>query len=114
MTEYQCHELVALDRPLATKEMGELRAISTRDEISRFLLRLLEDLVAAHTLVMGDGSENAAERSDAKRAMGGDRDALVRRQCDAAEVRRNLHTVARSSSRTRCRRMCLGMALSKL
>ncbi len=34
MSEYQCYEFVALDRPLATKQMAELRAISTRAEIS--------------------------------------------------------------------------------
>ena len=34
MSEYQCYELVALDRPLAAKQMAELRAISTRAEIS--------------------------------------------------------------------------------
>ncbi len=32
MSEYQCYELVALDRPLTAK--AELRAISTRAEIS--------------------------------------------------------------------------------
>ncbi|MBI4952968.1 MAG: hypothetical protein HY908_13120 [Myxococcales bacterium] len=34
MSEYQCYEFVALDRPLTAKQMGELRAISTRAEIS--------------------------------------------------------------------------------
>lgn len=34
MSEYQCYEFVALDRPLTSKEMVELRAISTRAEIS--------------------------------------------------------------------------------
>jgi hypothetical protein len=34
MSEYQCHEFVALDRPLTEKQMAELRAISTRAEIS--------------------------------------------------------------------------------
>lgn len=34
MSEYQCYEFVALDRPLTTKQMAELRAISTRAEIS--------------------------------------------------------------------------------
>jgi len=32
MSEYQCYEFVALDRPLTSKEMAELRAISTRAE----------------------------------------------------------------------------------
>lgn len=34
MSEYQCYEFVALDRPLTSKQMAELRAISTRAEIS--------------------------------------------------------------------------------
>lgn len=34
MSEYQCYEFVALDRRLTSKEMAELRAISTRAEIS--------------------------------------------------------------------------------
>lgn len=34
MSEYQCYEFVALDRPLTQKEMAALRAISTRAEIS--------------------------------------------------------------------------------
>ena len=34
MSEYQCYEFVALDRPLSAKQMAELRAISTRAEIS--------------------------------------------------------------------------------
>jgi hypothetical protein len=34
MSEYQCYEFVALDRPLTSKEMAELRAISTRAEIT--------------------------------------------------------------------------------
>lgn len=34
MSEYQCYEFVALDRPLSVKQMAELRAISTRAEIS--------------------------------------------------------------------------------
>jgi hypothetical protein len=34
MSEYQCYEFVALDRPLTAKQMSELRAISTRAEIS--------------------------------------------------------------------------------
>jgi hypothetical protein len=34
MSEYQCYEFLAIDRPLAAKEMAELRAISTRAEIS--------------------------------------------------------------------------------
>jgi hypothetical protein len=34
MSEYQCYEFVALDRPLTSKEMEELRAISTRAEIT--------------------------------------------------------------------------------
>lgn len=34
MSEYQCYELVALEQPLSAKQMAELRAISTRAEIS--------------------------------------------------------------------------------
>jgi hypothetical protein len=34
MSEYQCYEFVALDRPLTARQMAELRAISTRAEIS--------------------------------------------------------------------------------
>jgi len=34
MSEYQCYEFVALDRQLTSKEMAELRAISTRADIS--------------------------------------------------------------------------------
>lgn len=34
MSEYQCYEFVALDRPLTSQEMGELREISTRAEIT--------------------------------------------------------------------------------
>jgi len=34
MSEYQCYEFVALDRPLTAKHMAELRRISTRAEIS--------------------------------------------------------------------------------
>ena len=34
MSEYQCYEFVALDRPLTAKQMAELRVISTRAEIS--------------------------------------------------------------------------------
>lgn len=34
MSEYQCYEFVALDRPLTPKQMAELRAISSRAEIS--------------------------------------------------------------------------------
>lgn len=34
MSEHQCYEFVALDRRLTSKEMAELRAISTRAEIS--------------------------------------------------------------------------------
>lgn len=34
MSEYQCYEFVALDRPLTPKQMAELRAISTRAEIT--------------------------------------------------------------------------------
>jgi hypothetical protein len=38
MSEYQYYEFVAIDRPLTAKQMAELRAISTRAEItsSRF------------------------------------------------------------------------------
>lgn len=34
MSEYQCYEFVALDLPLTGKQMAELRALSTRAEIS--------------------------------------------------------------------------------
>lgn len=34
MSEYQCYEFVSLDRPLSAKQIAELRAISTRAEIS--------------------------------------------------------------------------------
>jgi hypothetical protein len=34
MSEYQCYEFVALDHPLTVTQMAELRAISTRAEIS--------------------------------------------------------------------------------
>ena len=34
MSEYQCYEFVALDRPLTAREMAELRSISTRAEIT--------------------------------------------------------------------------------
>jgi len=34
MSEYQCYEFVALDRPLTAKQLAELRGISTRAEIS--------------------------------------------------------------------------------
>lgn len=34
MSEYQCYEFAALDRPLTAKQLAELRAISTRAEIS--------------------------------------------------------------------------------
>ena len=34
MSEYQCYEFVTIDRPLTTKQMAELRAISTRAEIT--------------------------------------------------------------------------------
>jgi hypothetical protein len=34
MSEYQCYEFVALDRPLTLKEMSALRAISSRAEIT--------------------------------------------------------------------------------
>lgn len=34
MSEYQCYEFLALERPLTSREMAELRAISTRAEIT--------------------------------------------------------------------------------
>ncbi|MFP2897854.1 hypothetical protein [Corallococcus sp. 4LFB] len=34
MSEYQCYEFTAIDRPLTSKQMAELRGISTRAEIS--------------------------------------------------------------------------------
>lgn len=35
MSEYQFYEFVALDRPLTAAQMAELRAISTRAEITK-------------------------------------------------------------------------------
>jgi hypothetical protein len=34
MSEYQYYEFLAIDRPLSADEMGELRALSTRAEIT--------------------------------------------------------------------------------
>lgn len=34
MSEYQCYEFLAIDRPLSQKEMASLRAVSTRAEIT--------------------------------------------------------------------------------
>ena len=34
MSEYQCYEFLAIDKPLTLKQQRELRAISTRAEIS--------------------------------------------------------------------------------
>lgn len=34
MSEYQCYEFIALDRPLTSKQMAELRGVSSRAEIS--------------------------------------------------------------------------------
>jgi hypothetical protein len=34
VSEYQCYEFVALDRPLTLAEMAELRTISTRADIA--------------------------------------------------------------------------------
>src|SRR6202034_2749387 len=34
MSEYQCYEFVSLDRPLTPSQRAELRAISTRAEIT--------------------------------------------------------------------------------
>lgn len=34
MSEYQWYEFVAVDRPLSAREMAELRAVSTRAEIT--------------------------------------------------------------------------------
>ena len=34
MSEYQCYEFVALDAPLSSKQMAELRAVSTRADIT--------------------------------------------------------------------------------
>ena len=34
MSEYQCYEFVALDRPLTSTQMAELRGVSSRAEIS--------------------------------------------------------------------------------
>ena len=34
MSEYPCYEFVALDRQLTSKQIAELRAISTRAEIT--------------------------------------------------------------------------------
>ena len=35
MSEYQCYEFIAFDRPLTAKQMAELRAVSTRADISQ-------------------------------------------------------------------------------
>ena len=34
MSEYQYYEFIAVDRPLTPKQMAELRAVSTRAEIT--------------------------------------------------------------------------------
>jgi hypothetical protein len=34
MSEHQCYEFLSLDRPLTSKQMTELRAISTRADIT--------------------------------------------------------------------------------
>jgi hypothetical protein len=34
MSEYQCYEFVALERPLTAKQMAELRTVSTRAELT--------------------------------------------------------------------------------
>ena len=34
MSEYQYYEFLAIDRPLSSKEMGELRRLSTRADIT--------------------------------------------------------------------------------
>ena len=34
MSEYQSYEFIAIDRPLTSKQMAELRVVSTRAEIS--------------------------------------------------------------------------------
>ena len=45
MSEYQCYEFVALDRPLTAKQMAELRAISKRAQLSatRLVLDFMSD-----------------------------------------------------------------------
>ena len=42
MSEYQCYEFVALDRPLTPDEMAELRSISTRADISPRSVQILD------------------------------------------------------------------------
>ncbi|MBU2547626.1 MAG: hypothetical protein KKB20_04365 [Proteobacteria bacterium] len=42
MSEYQYYEFLAVDRPLTSEEMAGLRRISTRADIDRFVVPLLE------------------------------------------------------------------------
>jgi hypothetical protein len=80
MSEHQCYEFVALDRPLTSKEMAELRAISTRAEITptRFWneydwgdlkadpAKLLERFFDAHLYFANWGSRRLMLRIPAK------------------------------------------------
>ncbi len=81
MSEYQCYEFVALDRPLTSAEMVELRAISTRAEITptRFWneyqwgdlkadpAKLVERYFDAHMYVANWGTHRLMLRLPAKR-----------------------------------------------
>jgi hypothetical protein len=81
MSGYQCYEFVALDRPLTSKEMTELRAISTRAEITptRFWneyqwgdlkanpAKLVERYFDAHMYFANWGTHRLALRVPAKR-----------------------------------------------
>lgn len=81
MSEYQCCEFVALDRPLTSKEMAELRAISTRAEITPTRLwneyqwgnlkadpaRLVERYFDAHMYFANWGTHRLMLRVPAKR-----------------------------------------------
>jgi hypothetical protein len=42
VSEYQCYEFVAIDRPLTAKQVAELRAISSRAEIADALLERVQ------------------------------------------------------------------------
>jgi hypothetical protein len=80
MSEYQCYEFVALDRQLTAKEMTELRAVSTRAEITptRFWndyawgdlkadsAKLLERYFDAHSYVSNWGTRRLMLRIPAK------------------------------------------------
>jgi hypothetical protein len=82
VSEYQCYEFVALDRPLTSKQIAELRAISTRAEITptRFWneydwgdlkvdpAKLVERYFDAHMYFANWGTHRLMLRIAAKRA----------------------------------------------